>query len=107
MTSRNSWCGSAGSRRAAASRRRPGLAAGARAGRAGPRAGRPALIAPISGSSDGLLAGVQAFFQQPINIVSIMFALMVGRMAAYVGDQIMVQRLQTTKSLKDARQAVA
>ena len=34
-----------------------------------------------------------------------MFALMVGRMAAYVGDQIMVQRLQTTKSLKDARQA--
>ena len=34
-----------------------------------------------------------------------MFALMVGRMAAYVGDQIMVQRLQTTRSLKDARQA--
>jgi SSS family solute:Na+ symporter len=34
-----------------------------------------------------------------------MFALMVGRMAAYVGDQIMVQRLQTTRSLRDARRA--
>jgi len=29
----------------------------------------------------------------------------VGRMASYTSDQIMVQRLQTTKSLKDARQA--
>jgi len=60
-------------------------------------AGKTTLIAPIAGSSDGLLASVQAFFEQPINIVSIMCALMVGRMAAYVGDQIMVQRLQTTK----------
>src|SRR5262249_51345932 len=34
-----------------------------------------------------------------------MFALMVGRMATYVGDQIMVQRLQTTRSLPDARRA--
>jgi SSS family transporter len=68
-------------------------------------AGKTTLIAPIAGSPDGLFASVQAFFEQPINIVSIMCALMVGRMAAYVGDQIMVQRLQTTKSLKDARQA--
>ena len=48
---------------------------------------------------------VQAFFEQPLNVVSIMFSLMVGRMAAYVGDQIMVQRLQTTRSLRDARRA--
>jgi Na+/proline symporter len=48
---------------------------------------------------------VQAFFEQPLNVVSIMCSLLVGRMAAYVGDQIMVQRLQTTRSLKDARQA--
>ena len=61
-------------------------------------AGKTTLIAPIAGSSGGALASVQAFFEQPINIVSIMFALMVGRMAAYVGDQIMVQRLQTTRS---------
>ncbi|HMJ83598.1 MAG TPA: sodium/solute symporter [Vicinamibacterales bacterium] len=68
-------------------------------------AGKTTLFAPIAGSSDGLFAGVQAFFEQPLNVVSIMFALMVGRMAAYVGDQIMVQRLQTTRSLKDARRA--
>jgi len=68
-------------------------------------AGKTTLVPPFATSSGGVLASVQAFFEQPLNVVSIMFALMVGRMAAYVGDQIMVQRLQTTKSLKDARQA--
>ncbi len=68
-------------------------------------AGKTTIIAPIAGSSGGVLAHVQAFFEQPLNIVAIMFALLVGRMAAYVGDQIMVQRLQTTKSLQDARKA--
>ena len=68
-------------------------------------AGKTTLIAPIAGSTGGMLAQVQAFFEQPLNIVAIMFALLVGRMAAYVGDQIMVQRLQTTKSLEDARKA--
>lgn len=68
-------------------------------------AGKTTLAPPFATSSGGLLASIQAFFEQPLNVVSIMFALMVGRMAAYVGDQIMVQRLQTTKSLKDARQA--
>jgi SSS family transporter len=68
-------------------------------------AGKTTIIAPIAGSSGGLLAHVRAFFEQPLNVVSIMFALLVGRMAAYVGDQIMVQRLQTTRSLKEARQA--
>jgi len=48
---------------------------------------------------------VQAFFFQPLNVVSIMCSMVVGRMASYTSDQIMVQRLQTTKSLKDARQA--
>jgi SSS family transporter len=68
-------------------------------------AGKTTLIPPFATSSGGVLASVQAFFEQPLNLVSIMSALMVGRMAAYVGDQIMVQRLQTTKSLKDAPQA--
>ena len=68
-------------------------------------AGKTALIAPIATTPGGFVDHVRVFFQQPINIVSIMFALMVGRMASYTSDQIMVQRLQTTKSLKDARQA--
>jgi SSS family transporter len=68
-------------------------------------AGKTALVAPIATASGGPWAQLTAFFQQPINIVSIMCALLVGRMATYVGDQIMVQRLQTTKSLQDARRA--
>ena len=68
-------------------------------------AGKTTIIAPIAGSAGGVIARLQAFFEQPLNIVAIMVALMVGRMAAYVGDQIMVQRLQTTKSLADARKA--
>jgi Na+/proline symporter len=68
-------------------------------------AGKTALVAPIATTPGGPVDHIRVFFEQPINIVSIMFALMVGRMASYTSDQIMVQRLQTTKSLKDARQA--
>ncbi len=62
-------------------------------------AGKTSAWAPVDTSS------IQAFFAQPLNAVSIMFSMVVGRMASYTSDQIMVQRLQTTKSLKDARQA--
>jgi SSS family transporter len=68
-------------------------------------AGKTSAIAPVDLGSGGVLARVQAFFFQPINVVSIMFSMVVGRMASYTSDQIMVQRLQTTRSLKDARQA--
>jgi SSS family transporter len=68
-------------------------------------AGKTSAIAPVDLGSGGLVERVQAFFFQPINVVAIMFSMVVGRMASYTSDQIMVQRLQTTKSLKDARQA--
>ena len=69
-------------------------------------AGKTTFIAPIATTADaGAWASIVVFFQQPLNVVSIMCSLLVGRMAAYVGDQIMVQRLQTTKSLGDARRA--
>jgi SSS family transporter len=68
-------------------------------------AGKTSAIAAVDLGSGGVLARVQAFFFQPINVVSIMFSMVVGRMASYTSDQIMVQRLQTTRSLKDARQA--
>src|SRR3954471_17848115 len=68
-------------------------------------AGKTSAIAPVDVGSGGLVERVQAFFYQPINVVAIMFSMDVGRMASYTSDQIMVQRLQTTKSLKDARQA--
>lgn len=68
-------------------------------------AGKTSAIASVDLGSGSVLARVQAFFFQPINVVSIMFSMVVGRMASYTSDQIMVQRLQTTRSLKDARQA--
>src|SRR6185295_8879981 len=68
-------------------------------------AGKTSAIAPVDLGSGGLVDRLQAFFFQPLNVVAIMFSMVVGRMASYTSDQIMVQRLQTTKSLKDARQA--
>lgn len=56
-------------------------------------------------SATGLFAQVQSFFQQPVTLVTLLVALIVGRMAQYTSDQVMVQRLQTTRSLQDARSA--
>jgi len=69
-------------------------------------AGKTTFVAPFATApGGGALAQVRAFFEQPLNVVAIMSSLLVGRMAAYVGDQIMVQRLQTTRSLPEARKA--
>ncbi|HJZ78037.1 MAG TPA: sodium/solute symporter [Vicinamibacterales bacterium] len=69
-------------------------------------AGKTRFIEPFATApGGGLLAQVRAFFEQPLSIVAIMASLLTGRMAAYVGDQIMVQRLQTTRSLPEARRA--
>ncbi len=68
-------------------------------------AGKTSVVAPVDFGTGGTIARLQAFFFQPINVISIMFSMVVGRMASYTSDQIMVQRLQTTRSVKDARQA--
>ena len=62
----------------------------------------PALVDPAAA---GLIAQVSSFFQQPMTLVTLLVALIVGRMAQYTSDQVMVQRLQTTRSLGDARAA--
>ncbi len=67
--------------------------------------GKTAWIAPIASGAGGPWSDVVAFFQQPLNVAGIMCSLVFGRMASYTSDQIMVQRLQTTKSLADARRA--
>ena len=53
----------------------------------------------------GATAQIYSFFQQPMTVITLMVALIVGRMAQYTSDQVMVQRLQTTRSLQDARSA--
>ena len=59
----------------------------------------------VDASATGLFAQIESFFRQPMTLPTLMIALVVGRMAQYTSDQVMVQRLQTTKSLKDARSA--
>ena len=62
----------------------------------------PALIDP---SALAFSDQVASFFAQPITVVALLVSLVVGRMAQYTSDQVMVQRLQTTKSLRDTRRA--
>jgi len=69
-------------------------------------AGKTSLATPLEIAADaGVLDRTRLFFLQPINVTAIMFAMVLGRMAGYTTDQVMVQRFQTTASLKDSRQA--
>ena len=69
-------------------------------------AGKTSLTTPIAFAGDaGVLDRIRGFFEQPINVTAILFAIVVGRMAGYTSDQVMVQRFQTTRSLNDSRRA--
>jgi solute:Na+ symporter, SSS family len=69
-------------------------------------AGKLSLVVTIPGMSDaGLFEKVRLFFAEDITLTGLIVAAMVGRMTLYTSDQVMVQRLQTTRSLRDARQA--
>ena len=67
-------------------------------------AGSAAQSVPVA-SDAGLIGSVQHFFMEPVNLPAIVITMVLGRMASYTSDQVMVQRFQTTKSLKDSRQA--
>ncbi len=68
-------------------------------------AGTGSLSPPEVSAGSGLLGRVQLFFMQPVNLPAIVITMVLGRMASYTSDQVMVQRFQTTKSLQDSRQA--
>lgn len=72
------------------------------AGEAGHATGVP--VAALDAGA-GVVGRVQAFFLQPINAAAILTATVVGRMAGFTSDQVMVQRLQTTTSVREARRA--
>jgi SSS family transporter len=48
---------------------------------------------------------IRLYFAEPRALTAILIATVLGRTAGYTSDQVMVQRFQTTKSLKDSRQA--
>jgi SSS family transporter len=69
-------------------------------------AGKTSLAAPIDFAAGAtVLDRVAGFFTQPINATAVLVAITVGRIAGYTTDQVMVQRFQTTKSLRDSRRA--
>lgn len=71
-------------------------------------AGKLNLWPPLTDpSAIGVVDQIQGFFQQPINAITLLMALVVGRMAQYTTDQVMVQRMQTTRSVREARHAFA
>lgn len=68
-------------------------------------AGAAGAVAPAGATGAGVLGGVRWFFTQPVTLPAIVITMVLGRMASYTSDQVMVQRFQTTKSLKDSQQA--
>jgi SSS family transporter len=66
--------------------------------------GTTSSAAPAVGDP-GLAGSVVRFFTQPVTAVGLLVATMVSRMTSYTADQVMVQRLQTTRSVRDGRQA--
>ena len=64
----------------------------------------PPLVDP---AASGLVAQVESFFAQPMTLIALLVALLVGRMAQYTTDQVLVQRMQTTRSELEARRAFA
>ena len=63
------------------------------------------LLALGDPAASGFVAQLVSFFQQPMNLITLLVALVVGRMAQYTTDQVLVQRMQTTRTVSEARQA--
>lgn len=69
-------------------------------------AGITTVNRPIAGIAHAaFLDKLWLFLKEPVTITGILIAATVGRMTIYTSDQVMVQRFQTTRSLRDARQA--
>ncbi len=54
-------------------------------------------------ASPGTLGQISYFFALPVTAVGLVIAAVVGRLATYTSDQVMVQRFQTTRTIGDAR----
>jgi SSS family solute:Na+ symporter len=74
-------------------------------------AGAAGLLNPslpmVDPAATGAWGSFVSFLEQPMTLLSLLIALVVGRAATYTSDQVMVQRLQTTRSLGETRRAFA
>ena len=56
---------------------------------------------PVAG---GFAAQIVELFREPVTWYGVLIAAMVGRLPVYTSDQVMVQRFQTSRSIRDIRQ---
>jgi SSS family transporter len=68
-------------------------------------AGKTGLWVPIGDPGGGVIAQLSGLLYQPVTVPALLSGLVVGRIAQYTSDQVMVQRLQTARSVDDARKA--
>ena len=74
--------------------------------RAGHVAGKTSWIITLPITADtGLVDRVMLFLREPITITGLIVSTTLARMTIYTGDQVMVQRIQTTTSVRASRQA--
>jgi SSS family solute:Na+ symporter len=70
------------------------------------QAGKTQLWVPLGDpSATTPWTSVAGFFQQPMNVVALFCALIVGRAAQYTTDQTMALRIQSTRTTRDAKRA--
>ena len=69
-------------------------------------AGKLDPVLPLTdAAATGVASQIVSFFQQPMHLITLLIALIVGRMAQYTTDQVLVQRMQTTRTVREARHA--
>ncbi len=57
-----------------------------------------------SAPADGILEQLVELFRRPVTWYGILLAVVIGRLPVYTSDQVMVQRFQTSRSIRDLRQ---
>lgn len=59
---------------------------------------------PMAPSGSSAWAKLVDLFREPVTWYGVLIAVLVGRLAGYTSDQVMVQRFQTSRSIRDVRQ---
>ena len=58
----------------------------------------------LSGPIGGFFQPIIEFFTIPVTAIGLFIAVLVYRLGTYTSDQVMIQRFQTTRSIREARQ---
>ncbi|MBI4578132.1 MAG: sodium/solute symporter [Planctomycetes bacterium] len=60
--------------------------------------------AAAAGPASGFVSQVVELFREPVTWYGVLIATVVGRLTGYTSDQVMVQRFQTSRTIRDVRQ---